>query len=195
VVGARGVGGLMGFFAVIFLERLDPRLSVGLGFMLQIIAGVWLMHIDLNVTPLELMLNGVVQGLSAGIIVVALTLTTFVGITRERMPEAVAVYHLLRNIGASLFISVSVAEVVRSSGLNYARMSEIVSPYNKVLAMPWVTGGWDLTGLESLERLSREISRQAALIAFTNAFGLFTAVSLAAIPLVILLRRAKARPG
>ena len=35
VVGARGIGGLLGFFAVIFLSRLDPRVSVGAGFVLQ----------------------------------------------------------------------------------------------------------------------------------------------------------------
>ncbi|MFM9941424.1 MAG: DHA2 family efflux MFS transporter permease subunit [Hyphomicrobiaceae bacterium] len=189
VVGARGLGGIFGFFAVIFLERLDPRLSVGLGFALQFVAGFWLMTIDLNVTPLELALNGAIQGLSSGIIVVALTLVTFTGIQRERMPEAVSVYHLLRNIGASLFISVSVAEVVRSTGMNYAQLSEIISPYNKSLSLPWVIGPIDLSSLASLERLSREVSRQAAMIAYINAFGLFTAVSAVALPLVLLMQR------
>ena len=189
VVGSRGIGGILGFFAVIFIVRLDPRLSVGLGFALQMVAGVWLMHIDLNVTPLELGLNGAIQGLSAGILVVALTLTTFTGIQREKMPEAVAVYHLLRNIGASLFISISVAEVIRSTGMNYAQLSEVISPYNKALTLPWVTGSWDISSLPSLERLSREVTRQSAMIAYINAFGLFTVVSAAAIPLVLLLRR------
>ena len=191
VVSARGIGGIFGFFAIIFVSRLDPRVSVGIGFLLQVVSGLWLMRIDLNVSPLELELNGVIQGLSAGILVVALTLTTFASIDRGKMPEATAVYHLLRNLGATLFISISVAEVVRSTGVNYARMTEIVSPYNKTLAMPWVTGLWELESLAGLERLSREISRQATLIAYVNAFGLYTAVSAAAIPLVMLLGRTK----
>ena len=83
VVAARGIGGILGFFAVIFISRLDPRVSVAIGFLLQVVSGLWLMRIDLNVTALELELNGVVQGLSAGIVVVALTLTTFAGIDRE----------------------------------------------------------------------------------------------------------------
>lgn len=191
VVSARGIGGIFGFFAVIFVSRLDPRVSVGIGFLLQVVSGLWLMRIDLNVSPLELELNGVIQGLSAGILVVALTLTTFAGIDRQKMPEATAVYHLLRNLGATLFISISVAEVVRSTGANYSRMTEIVSPYNKVLAMPWVTGLWELQSLTGLERVSREVLRQATLIAHVNAFGLYTAVSAAAIPLVLLLARVK----
>lgn len=191
VVSARGIGGILGFFAVIFVSRLDPRVSVALGFLLQAVSGLWLMRIDLNVTALELELNGVMQGLSTGMLVVALTLTTFTGIDRDKMAEATAVYHLLRNLGSTLFISISVAEVVRSTGVNYARMTEIISPYNRALAMPWVTGLWDLESLAGLERLSREISRQATLIAYVNAFGLYTAVSAAAIPLVMLLGRTK----
>ena len=191
VVAARGIGGIFGFFAVIFVSRLDPRISVAIGFLLQVISGLWLMRIDLNVTALELELNGVVQGLSAGIVVVALTLATFAGIERDKMPEATAVYHLLRNLGATIFISISVAEVVRSTGANYSRMSEIISPFNKALSMPWVMGLWDVDSLAGLERVSREMARQAALIAYLNAFGLYTAVSAVALPLILLLGRSR----
>jgi MFS transporter, DHA2 family, multidrug resistance protein len=191
VVGARGLGGLFGFFAVIFLTRLDPRASVGIGFILQLVAGIWLMRIDLNVTPLELGINGAVQGLSSGIIVVALTLVTFANIPRERMPEATAVFHLLRNIGASLFISVCVAEVVRSTGVNYSVLSELISPYNRTLALPWAVGPLDTSSPASLARLSGEISRQAAMIAHLNAFGLYSAVAAVSVPLVLLLRNAR----
>jgi MFS transporter, DHA2 family, multidrug resistance protein len=195
VIASRGIGGIMGFFAVMFLERVDPRLSVGVGFALQIVSGYWLMNINLDTTPLELGLNGVVQGLSSGVIVVGLTLITFPNIPRDRMPEATAIYHLLRNIGASLFISVCVAEVVRSTGMNYARLTEIASPYNRSLALPWVTGSWAYESLASLERLSREMGRQASLIAYINAFSLFTAVSLLAMPVLLLLRRGRKKAG
>ena len=70
-------------------------------------------------------------------------------------------------------------------------MSEIVSPYNKVLTLPWVMGRWDVESLAGLERLSHEIARQAALIGYLNAFGLYAVVSAAAMPLVLLLGRAR----
>jgi MFS transporter, DHA2 family, multidrug resistance protein len=190
VVAARGIGGIVGFFAVMFLERLDARASVAIGFVLQLVSGYWLMQMNLEVTPLELGLNGAVQGLSSGVIVVGLTLITFPNIPRERMPEATALYHLLRNIGASLFISICVAEVVRSTGVNYARLTEFASPYNRSLALPWVTGMWASESLSGLERLSREMARQAAMIAYINAFGLFTAASAMALPFLLLMRRA-----
>ena len=189
IVGSRGIGGLLGFCAVIFLARLDPRITIAVGFLLQALAGYGLMQMDLNVTPWELELNGIVQGLSSGILVVALTLVSFDGIPREKMAEALALYHLLRNIGASFFISVSVAEVIRHTGVNYAYLTEHVSPYNRSLALPWVTGLWEVGTMPSLQRLSREITRQSSVIGYINAFGLFTLVAAAATPLVVLLKR------
>ena len=189
VIGARGVGGLIGFFAVIFMSRIDPRATIAIGFLLQAVAGYGLMHMDVNVTAWELEMNGMVQGLSSGILVVALTLVSFDGISREKMPEALALYHLLRNIGASFFISLSVAEVIRYTGINYAQLSEHLSPYNRSLALPWVTGLWEVGAAPSLQRLSHEIARQSAVIAYINTFGLFTVVSAAAVPLVIMLKR------
>jgi len=189
VIGSRGVGGLIGFFAVIFMSRLDPRATIAIGFLLQALAGYGLMQMDVNVSAWELELNGMVQGLSSGILVVALTLVSFDGIPREKMPEALSLYHLLRNIGASFFISLSVAEVIRHTGVNYAQLSEHLSPYNRSLALPWVTGLWEVGTAPSLQRLSQEITRQSAMIAYINTFGLFTVVSAAAIPLAAMLRR------
>ncbi|MFV0295864.1 MAG: hypothetical protein ACK5JT_07065, partial [Hyphomicrobiaceae bacterium] len=191
VVGSRGIGGLIGFCAVIFMSRVDPRLTIALGFLLQALAGLGLTQMDVNVTPLELQLNGIVQGLSSGILVVGLTLVSFVGIERGKMAEALAVYHLLRNIGASFFISLSVAQVIQSTGINYAQLSELVTPFNRSMALPWVTGLWEVGTSASLQRLSREIARQSAVIAYINAFGLFTVVSAAVVPFVIFLKRPK----
>ena len=189
VVGSRGIGGLIGFFCVIFLSRLDPRAIIAIGFFLQAAAGYGLMQMDVNVSAFELELNGIVQGLSSGILVVALTLVSFDGIPREKLPEALSVYHLVRNIGASFFISLSVAEVIRHTGVNYAYLTEHINPYNRSLLLPWVTGLWELGTAPSLMSMSREITRQSSVIAYINAFGLFTVVAAAAVPLVVLLRR------
>ena len=52
-------------------------------------------------------------------------------------------FHLLRNIGSSFFISLSIAEIVRTTGANYSRMTEMITPYSQALTMPIVTGGWN----------------------------------------------------
>ncbi len=191
VVGSRGIGGIIGFFLAMLIDRLDPRLSIATGFFLLFISGLWLMTFNLDVTPLDIILNGILQGLSVGIVIVPLTVVTFSDLDSRFRPEASSVFHLLRNIASSLFISISVAEVIRSTGVNYARMAELVSGYNKALLLPWVSGGWDPTSVGGMVRLSKEITRQSAMIAYLNAFGWFTLISALAIPMALLI----ARPG
>ena len=67
-------------------------------------------------------------------------------------------------------------------------MTELISPYNRALALP-DTGGWSIDSVTGLAALSREIGRQAAMIGYLNAFGMYTAASAAAILLVFLARR------
>ncbi len=189
VIGARGLGGLAGFFIAMWSARLDPRLSMGLGFLALAVSGVWLMTVNLDVTPMELALNGMLQGTCIGLLFVPLSIITFSGIEPRYRAEALGVFHLLRNLASSLFISISVAEVVRSTGVNYSRLVEILNPFNPALNLPWVAGAWDAATPEGLARLSREVNRQAALIAYLNAFGLFTLVAVAAIPFALLFNR------
>lgn len=191
VIGSRGIGGLIGFFAAIWIERLDPRLSMALGFFLLAMSGLWLTFIDLNVTPFELAINGIVQGMCIGIVFVPLSIATFSDLEPKKRPEALGVFHLLRNMASSLFISITVATIVASTGANYSRMVEFINPFNPAIQLPWVTGAWDSSSAPGLARLSREINRQAALIAYVNAFGLFTLVAASAIPFALLFRKAR----
>src|SRR5438874_7426245 len=49
VLAARGIGATLGFFVAMWLGKLDPRIGMGLGFSLQVISGLWLMSINLDV--------------------------------------------------------------------------------------------------------------------------------------------------
>ena len=189
IVAARGVGATFGFFLAIFVGRMDPRIGLIGGFALQVFSGLWLMSFDLNVGAVALMANSFVQGIAIGVIWVPLTLVTFSTVGAANLAEGTAVYHLLRNIGSSFFIAISVAEIVRATGANYGRMVELVNPYNRALALPWVTGGWDFETVQGLARLSKEINRQAAMLGYLHAFGFSTLCSALAIPLVLLIGR------
>jgi DHA2 family multidrug resistance protein len=171
------------------LGRWDPRLGMGLGFGLLVVSGLWLTSLDLNVGVDVLLLNAMLQGVAVGVVWVPLTVMTFSTLDSRHMAEAMALFHLLRNIGSSLFISLSVAEIVRSSAVNYSRMTELISPYNRTLSVPGLMGGWSIDSLPGLAGISREIGRQAAMIGYLNAFGMYTAASAAAILLVLLARR------
>jgi DHA2 family multidrug resistance protein len=189
VVGCRGVGGALGFLMAGYASRLDPRVSMLAGFGMLFVAGVWLMQVSLDVTVWSLALNGLLQGLAIGAIWVPLTVVTFSTLAPEHRAETSATFHLLRNLGSSFFIALCVAEIVRSTRFNYSRMAELISPFNELLGMSWVRGAWNPETATGLASISGEMSRQAAMIGYLNAFGLFTAACAVAMPLVLLVRR------
>lgn len=194
IVASRGLGGCVGFLIAGFASRIDARASMMSGFGMLLVAGLWLMSMDLNVQPFTLAANAALQGLAIGAIWVPLTVVTFSTIADEDRPETSAIFHLLRNLGSSFFISICVAEIVHSTGVNYSRMVEGISVFNPTLTLPWVVGAWDLNSLAGLQKVANEISRQSALIAYLNAFGLFTAACAVTIPLILLIGNGTPKP-
>lgn len=195
LVGSRGIGGLIGFFVAMYSDRFDPRVSMATGFSLLVLAGLWMMSFDLNTTPLEMALNGILQGLSIGLVFVPMSVLAFSDLDAKDRPESLGVFHLLRNVGSSLFISICVTEVVRSTGVNYARLIEFINPFNPGLTSPWVIGAYDASTLEGLTKLSQEVTRQSAMIAYLNAFALFTLVAAIAVPVALMAKpKPKAAP-
>jgi DHA2 family multidrug resistance protein len=191
VVSFRGAGVMLGSFASIFVQRLDPRVGMVTGFGLQIVSGVWLMSIDFNVPLGAMCANAFLQGLAVGLIWTPIVTTAFRTLDQRLRPEGIAVLHLTRSIGSSFFISLSVAEIVHTTGANYSRMAEHLSPYNKSLSLPSSMGEWSVESAGGLARIAGEISRQSALLGYMNAFVMYTAVSVIAIPLCLMLGKSR----
>jgi len=98
----------------------------------------------------------------------------------------------MRNFGSSLFISIAVLTVSRSTASNYSRMTEFITPYNKNLAD--LPSQWNLESTIGLQTLSNEILRQATMIGYLNAFYLMAFVALAATPLAAFMSRIRRDP-
>ena len=120
-------------------------------------AGLWMLTFDLNVTMEILVINSAIQGFAVGVVWVPITVVAFDTLEAKHFAEASSIFHLLRNIGSSFFISLSIAEIVRTTGANYSRMTEMITPYNRALTMPGLTGGWDFDTVPGLARVAKEI--------------------------------------
>jgi len=168
VLAIRGLGTLAGFFFMIVGSRLDPRLMVAAGFATQGMA-----QADLNVML---------------VLWPSITAITFSTLNRDYVDEGTAIYHLIRNMASSIYISISVAVIMRTSSQRYAEMTDRVSPFNQNLDLPWASRGWSATTTEGLSHLGSEIGRQAAMIGYINSFYMFSITAFAFIPLVLLVK-------
>jgi DHA2 family multidrug resistance protein len=188
LLATRGAGLVLGFFIAGRMGGVDPRVGLGLGLGLVAASGVMLMDFGLDTSFRALAWMGFVQGLGCGLMWVPLSLVVFATLPREKLPEASAIFHLLRNFGSSIFISISVMAVARTGKINYAELAEHVTPMKEAVRLPWVTGAWSLDSLAGVLSLAGEIDRQARLIGYLNAFLLYTVAALAALPFLLFVR-------
>ncbi len=190
LLAARGVGALLGFFSAMFVSKIDPRIGMCIGMGVQAFSGFLMMTFDHNVPFETVAFVGALQGLAVGLFWVPLTVAAFSTLNPIYLAESSAIFHLLRNLGSSMFISLSVATVISSSGANYSRMTEFITPFNENLD----AAGMSLETATGLAGISGEILRQAGMLGYLNAFALYTGACLAAIPLILMFRVAKRTP-
>ena len=189
LIAARGMGNWAAFLVVARMTNLAPRASIALGMALQAGSGFWMATLDINLTDADVFWTNFLQGFGQSIAFTPMTVMAFSTLPPQRIPEGSAVFTLMRNFGSSLFISIVVLVLIRSTTINYARMAEFITPYNRTLALPGYPGQWDLESAAGLMRLSGELNRQASMIGYTNAFTLMALTAAVAMPLAFLMSR------
>ncbi|MGI9494071.1 MAG: DHA2 family efflux MFS transporter permease subunit [Geminicoccaceae bacterium] len=188
ILSARGAGTFIGFVSMFIFGRIDLRIPMTVGLGLQAYSGWMMAGFDVNVTFPDVLWASAIQGLGVGLVWIPLSLVAFMTLPKALMPDGTAIFHLLRNMGSSVFISLSVALVIRETQYNYAELVPNLSPYNKALRMPDVPENWQTIDPSALAAMSGEIGRQATMIGYLNAFVLFAAVAAMALPLVGFVR-------
>ncbi len=188
IIGARGLGTLLGFFLMIYASRFDPRATIVLGFLLQGFAGWQLAQLDVNPSMADVFWPMALQGFGVGVLWVPITMVSFSTLPAAYLSEASAVFHMVRNIGSSIHISLSITVAVHMTRTSYAELAERVTPYSQSLSMPWVSGAWNPQDARGLAALSREMARQASMIGYVDAFVFFIATSIIVLPLVLLIK-------
>jgi DHA2 family multidrug resistance protein len=188
VLGARGIGTMVGFSIMIYASRLDPRWMIGLGFLLQAVAGWQLAQLDPGFGVHDVFWPMALQGLGVGLLWVPITMVAFSQMEGERLAEGTAVYHMLRNIGSSVHISLSTTLVVHMTQATHSELSPNISRYNEALSLPWVRGTLDLGDPQSLAAIQTEIARQSSMIGYLDSFWAFSATALVVLPLILLVR-------
>ncbi len=188
LLGMRGIGMVIGFFLASRMGGIDPRISLCIGIVLTGASGAMMATFEFNVPPSQVAIACVVQGIGSGMMWVPLTIIAFATLPSRWLPDGASIFHLLRNFGSSIFISVSFMTVVRTAKISYAGLVKQLTPLNEMLRFSFVTGAWTLDDTLGLTRLSSEAARQALMVGYENAFVLYAAVCFATLPLLLLVR-------
>jgi DHA2 family multidrug resistance protein len=188
LIAARGLGNWTAFFFIAWLTRVAPRTAIAAGLAIQGGASYWMAQFDINVDEFSVFWSHYLVGLGQSVTFTPMTVMAFTTLPKHQITEGSAVFTLMRNFGSSLFISMAVLVLVRSTSINYAEMMEFISPYRSIFALSGLPAPWDPETATGLSRISREVQRQSAMIGYLNAFYLMAITGFLSVPLAFFMR-------
>jgi DHA2 family multidrug resistance protein len=197
LLAPRGIGTMISMFVVGRLSgRVDARLQLVLGLLLAAFSQWEMTQFDLDITGWDVVRTGVVQGLGLGFLFVPLSTIAFSTLAPRLRTEGTALFSLVRNIGMSIGVSVVITKLSSNVQANHAGLAQFIEPFSFALRQAAASGAVDPGTPLGLSLLDAEVTRQAATLAYLQDFRMMTWVTLAALPLVLLLRgRPPARPA
>ncbi|MBB3219982.1 MDR family MFS transporter [Pseudoduganella umbonata] len=180
VTAPSGIGTMLAMMLVgRLVGKVDVRLLLATGFAITAFSLWQMSRYTLVLAQSDIVWPGVIQGLGLGLVFVPLSAATFATLSPAMRAEGTAIYSLVRNIGSSIGIALVQTLLVRNTATMHASLAEHVTIANPALGA---------TTPVALAQLNEEITRQASMIAYANDFWMMTLMTLAVIPLLLLIR-------
>ncbi len=193
LMAARGAASIVAMVIGARLTTLiGPRatMSIGIG---SAALSLWMMgEFSVDTTARAVVITGIIQGIGAPLTFMPLTLVGFSTLPDRARTEAGVLLTLLRNVGAAVGVSATVALLARSAQTNQSYLAEHFTAYSPAR---WLAAGVTPGANPGTGALVGEIGRQAAAIAYANDFYLLAACTLVTLPLVLALKGARPAPA
>ena len=194
VLAPRGIGTMLAMMVVGRLAgRIDARVNVLSGLLLTSFSLWEMTRFTTEIAAWDVVRTGLVQGVGLGLLFVPLSTLSFSTLAPRFRTEGAALFSLMRNLGSSIGISVVMAYLIWRSQANHAAFSEYITPFNLALERAVQAGSLDSGSPAGLAAINAEVTRQAVTLAYLQDFRLMMFITLAAVPLVWLLK--PVRPG
>ena len=204
VLAPGGLGNVFSLFASGLVTRIDQRLMLAFGCLLNAISLYMMTSLTLGMDYWALALPRFIQGFAVGFIFVPMSTLTLATIQREKLVNATAVYGMMRNIGGSIGIAVATTLLAQRSQFHQATLVSHITawdPETSARLTRWaghfLAQGNDAFTAErrAVAMLYRETVAQAQLLAYADDFWVL-AVMFAAVPLFLpFMRRIRMAPA
>lgn len=191
LLATRGIGNFCAFFVVAQFTRYDARLCLFTGLAIQAIAALWMGTLDMNMTTQDVLFTNILHGFGHGLSYTPMAVLSFSTLPAHLLTQGNAIFSLLRLLGSSFFISMTVLVLVHSAAEASVSLSTFVNVF-RLDAMPqWIAVYGEPDQGRLYARLAAEIDRQSSMIGYINAFYLLAIVPAVAAPFAFLFVRRK----
>ena len=196
LLGSRGVGTLLTMMVAPRLMRLlETRYLITIGLLLTGGTLYVMTGFSLDTTQKTIVIVSIIQGVGLGLLFVPITTAAFLTLPGHLRNSGTSILTLVRNIGSSVGISMMIANLTDKTIEMHARLTESVTPFNNALQMPDVAAHLDVHSQTGLAMLDAIVTQQATLIAYLNDYKLLMILTLAMIPLTLIIRTAGKMPS
>ena len=191
VTAPRGFGTLLAmFFLARITKMIDVRWIIAIGFALTAVSAWQMTGFDLQMNMATVTWSGIAQGCGNGLVYVPLAGAAFATLRTTLRNEGAALFSLARNLGSSIGISIVETLLTRNTQIAHASLALHVTPFSSIVRAQMPGGA---PGVRGLSALNAQVTEQAIMLAYNDNFELMMWLSLAAIPLVLLLRTGGSR--
>jgi DHA2 family multidrug resistance protein len=189
----RGVGTLLAMLIVARLAKVvEARWIVGAGLAMTALSAWQMTQFSLQMDMSTVVWSGLAQGVGTGLVYVPLASAAFATLRPALRNEGAAFFSLSRNLGSSIGISIVETLLTRNTQIVHASLAEHVSQFNATMRS-LLPGG--VPGVRELAALNGQVTLQATMIAYLDDFKLMFWLCLAAIPMVLFLRKGSRQGG
>lgn len=187
LIGIRGFGTAIAQILVILVaNRWDPRLMMLLGFGVHTYAGIEMSTFGMDVSLADVSWTMAIQGFGVGFLWLPMTLVIVSNFDPNRTPEGMAMFHFVRSVASSFYISASFIVIFHTQKMNYSELVQMINPYTDRLNLA-AAAGWGGELPSSMAGVAGEITRQATNIGYINVYHLFLWTSMLVYPLIIMI--------
>ena len=193
VLMPHGIGVMvsMQLSSLLMRRGFDARIIVGTGFAIAAYSQWMMAGWSLAADQWHFITTGLVQGLGLGLVFIPLNVMAFSTLPGHLRTDGSSLLNLLRSVGASVGISVTTVLLASNIQTAHADLGSHVTSATINAVDISTLDRFQPLGQTALSMIDLEINRQAAMIAYIDDFYLMMWLALAAIPLVLLMRKAK----
>ena len=180
--------------------KIDPRLLVGFSFLMQAIAFANYQQLSTGLSFGSVAVARAFQAFSLPFLFVPITAVAYVGLKPDESNQASALMNVMRNLGGSIGISAVQTLTSQRQQFHQARYVESLSPLNLNFSQGLNQMSQQLQGngqpsayvnSQALQQVYTSVGQQAGMLSYIDAFRLLMFITLACLPLLLLMQKPK----
>jgi DHA2 family multidrug resistance protein len=181
------------FLAGRLLGKVDTRLLLLSGLGLSALSMGLMTGWTPDVSMQTVIWVGFIQGTSLGMLFVPLTTVAFATLPASLRAEGTGLYSLSRNVGSSVGISIVTVLLTQNIQANHEQIGAYITPFNRAFDAGSIKSYLDPMAASGRATLDALVNVQASWIAYVDDFKLLMLLSLAVMPLLLIIKTPKAQ--